>query len=162
MRWLFGWRTGGIEGKEKQLVYQHLYAMTSTKVIVHWFQLINQEEGGKISIEEEDEDEESLHVTRPCRMYDEEATSLTSGHQPPPYPLDRIACPVALFSGQADWLADLGHTRAALGDSAVIAACHQVPEYEHLDFLWAKTADRLVNEPVIELFDRYMGMKQQQ
>jgi len=71
---------------------------------------------------------------------------------PPEYDWTKITCPVALYWGENDWLgakADT-HRMAELVPTLVRKYRVNHNKYNHLDFLWAKDNDVLLNKPVME------------
>ena len=40
LSFLFGWKARNISASQKLAAYPHLYSFTSTKSVVHWFQII--------------------------------------------------------------------------------------------------------------------------
>jgi len=79
---------------------------------------------------------------------------------PPEYRLSMVTCPVALYWGQNDWMAHPTDV-AQLADSLPnIVASYKVPfsTFNHLDFLWGKTADRLLYNPAIKLIDQFVRL----
>lgn len=72
---------------------------------------------------------------------------------PPEYPLDRITLPIALFSAENDWLAsDIDVTKLYI--QLVNPIEHYVvplKEFNHIDFLWATDAPKLVYKKLLEL-----------
>lgn len=115
MTWLFGWHLRGISDCYKPHLYQYLYGFTSTKLLVHWFQIIGQ---GRF------------------QMYDEAPSgSMARGHVPPPFPLEQITqTPLLICHGTHDTLIDPHYTAQSL-HPAVMDDC-AIEGWEHLDFLW--------------------------
>jgi len=126
---LFGWDSAHIRFMDKMIAYQHLYAFTSSKLIVHWFQIMR---AGKM------------------QMYDEGSpVQIGEGHVVPQFTLDAIRSKVALFLGGRDSLVDNEYTKSHLGESVVHVT--EIPDYEHLDFLWANDVDSRIYTKIIDL-----------
>ncbi|KAL6073071.1 cholesterol esterase [Balamuthia mandrillaris] len=132
---LFGWTSNRIAAHEKNQVYAHLYATTSVKCIVHWFQII---------------------CTRRFQMYDDTLNTSTSDsyyrHSVPAYPLSRISCPVACFYGLRDRLSDMEALEKHLPKQTLY---FRESDYEHLDFLWADNLKTKVTPHIVALLDQH-------
>lgn len=129
---LFGWESAHIRALDKIIAYQHLYAFTSSKIIVHWFQIMR---SGRF------------------QMYDEGSpVQIGSGCVVPRYTLDAISTKIALFLGGRDTLVDNAYTKDHLGDSVVHVT--EIEEYEHLDFLWADDLDTRVYPQILGLMNQ--------
>lgn len=128
---LFGWESNHIRFLDKMIAYQHLYAFTSSKLIVQWFQIMR---------------------SKRLQMYDEGSpVTLGSGHVVPRYALEAITTKIALFLGGRDTLVDNEYTKKHLGSSVVHVT--EVAEYEHLDFLWAHDVDTRIYPKIIQLIN---------
>ncbi|KAF2418019.1 alpha/beta-hydrolase [Tothia fuscella] len=138
---LFGWKTKNISAHQKLAAYPHLYSFTSTKSVVHWFQIIR---NGKF------------------QMYDDEVQgpwSVTDGarfRKIPKFPTKNIKTPIALFYGGSDSLVDI---KIMLKELPKHTISMEIPHYEHLDFLWANDVEREVFPHVFHTLDRYAGPK---
>jgi lysosomal acid lipase/cholesteryl ester hydrolase len=119
MRWMFGWHCENISQEAKIVYYQHLFAYTSVKQIVHWFQIMR---------------------AKRFQMFDEgPSVKVASGHLPPAYPLHQIKTPLVLFEGTADSLRD-----STLQHLPALHTRHCLDGYEHLDFMWADSVSERV------------------
>lgn len=137
LRFLFNWRTKNISGSQKLAAYPHLYSFTSTKSVVHWFQIIR---------------------NRSFQMYDDDV------HQPlsvstsnkfskvAKYPTRNIRTPVVLVYGGSDSLVDI---KAMLKELPPQTVATEIPHYEHLDFLWARDVDTQVFQHVFDALDSF-------
>lgn len=135
---LFGWQTKNISMSQKLAAYPHLYSFTSTKSVVHWFQIIR---------------------TKSFQMYDDDVT-------PPPFldsgigkytrvarfPTRNIKTPCVLVYGGSDSLVDIDVMLKQLPKHTVAT---EVPHYEHLDFLWARDVDKLVFPHVVDALESF-------
>ncbi|KAI5297321.1 cholesterol esterase, partial [Ascosphaera atra] len=140
---LFGWHCRNMSFDQKLAAYPHLYSFTSTKSVVHWFQIIRNKtfqmydnDMGTIGLE-------SLRVGR-YRFY-----------KPAKFPTKNIKTPhILLLYGGVDSLVDIDvmlkelprHTKAV-----------PVPHYEHLDFLWANDVHEKVFPHVFAALKRAHG-----
>lgn len=118
MKFLFNWKGNNIAQAQKLAAYPHLYSFTSTKSVVHWFQIIR---------------------TKSFQMFDDDPP-LTIGTNPrftkvAKYPTRNIKTPIVLVYGGSDSLVDI---KAMLRELPPTTVATEIPHYEHLDFLWAK------------------------
>ncbi|XP_028036427.1 lipase 3-like [Bombyx mandarina] len=120
------------------IILGHVPAGASTKTLVHYAQEIR----NKGRFQQFDYGAEG--------NYKEYGTET-----PPEYPLHKVTLPIALLSSQNDWLA---------GDADVVNLYDQlsnpiehyvVPlkEFNHIDFLWAKDAPKLVYAKLLQLLE---------
>ncbi|KAF7158985.1 hypothetical protein CNMCM6106_005939 [Aspergillus hiratsukae] len=134
---LFGWEGKNISRYQKLAGYLHLYSFTSTKSVVHWFQIMRH---------------------RTFQMYDDEIHAPFSVvasqrfYKPVKYPTRNIKTPVVLLYGGSDSLIDIGAMSRELPRGTVAKS---IPSYEHLDFLWARDVDQQVFGHVFEALERY-------
>ncbi|PPJ51295.1 hypothetical protein CBER1_07867 [Cercospora berteroae] len=142
LRFLFGWKALNIAPHQKLAAYPHLFSFTSTKSVVHWFQIIR---NGKF------------------QMFDDEVTSPTSFstgskyYKVAKFPTKNIRTPIVLVYGGSDSLVDIKVMLKELPKHTV-AKC--VPKYEHLDLLWASDVDKLVFPHVLEALENYAQQSQ--
>jgi lysosomal acid lipase/cholesteryl ester hydrolase len=139
LRTLFNWTGENISQAQKLAAYPHLFSFTSTKSVVHWFQIIR---------------------NRAFQMYDDEVGGpLAVGtnsryYKPVRYPTKNIKSPIVLLYGGSDSLVDIGIMLRELPRRTIV---REIPKYEHLDFLWASDVDEQVFHHVFEALDRYAG-----
>jgi lysosomal acid lipase/cholesteryl ester hydrolase len=137
MSFLFGWRTRNISMAQKFAAYPHLYSFTSTKSVVHWFQIIR---------------------NKSFQMYDDDLQaplSLGLGNRSTKvarYPTRNIKTPIVLVYGGSDSLVDI---RVMLRELPPQTIATEVPHYEHLDFLWARDVNELVFKHVFDALDGF-------
>ena len=136
LRFLFGWTAVNISPDQKLASYPHLYSFTSTKSVVHWFQIIR---------------------NGVFQMYDDEAPSpITSNrskyYKVAKFPTRNIKTPIVLVWGGSDSLVDINVMLKELPRHTI---AKEVPHYEHLDFLWASSVDKLVFPHVFEALDKH-------
>ncbi|KAK2795196.1 cholesterol esterase [Onygenales sp. PD_12] len=116
---LFNWTGKNITTEQKLAAYPHLYSFTSTKSVVHWFQIIR---------------------NKSFQMYDDNAgpsVSINNNsryYKPAKFPTKNIKTPIVLFYGRKDSLVDIDVMLEELPSHTVATS---IPHYEHLDFLWA-------------------------
>ena len=155
LSFLFNWKSLNISPHQKLAAYPHLYSFTSTKSVVHWFQIIR---------------------TGKFQMYDDDINAIlsigagTKYSKKHKFPTRNIKTPIVLVYGGSDSLVDIDvmlkelpkHTVAKEVSSSLtrasLATCAdslQIPHYEHLDFLWGEEVDTLVFPHVFAALDTY-------
>ncbi|KAI3392763.1 hypothetical protein diail_5199 [Diaporthe ilicicola] len=136
MKFLFNWTGNNIAPAQKLAAYPHLYSFTSTKSVVHWFQIIR---------------------TKSFQMFDDDAP-LTIGTNNPrftkvaKYPTRNIKTPIVLVYGGSDSLVDI---KAMLRELPPTTVATEIPHYEHLDFLWARDVAAQVFPHVFDALDSF-------
>lgn len=137
LSFLFGWKTKNISASQKLAAYPHLYSFTSTKSVVHWFQIIRH---------------------KSFQMYDDDVhppLSTTSKYtKVAKYPTRNIKTPIVLVYGGSDSLVDI---KIMLRELPKRTAATEIPHYEHLDFLWARDVDAQVFPHVFDALDSFTG-----
>jgi len=136
LKFLFNWTAVNISPDQKLASYPHLYSYTSTKSVVHWFQIIR---------------------NGVFQMYDDEAPNpITSNrskyYKVAKFPTRNIKTPIVLVWGGSDSLVDINVMLKELPRHTV---AKEIPHYEHLDFLWASSVDKLVFPHVFEALDKH-------
>lgn len=150
---LFGWKCRNISAHQKLAAYPHLYSFSSTKSVVHWFQIIRNQS---------------------FQMYDDDVQaplSIGGGskyYKVARFPTRNIKTPIVLVYGGCDNLVDIkvmlnqlpSHTAAV--KVSTITSWHtipltasQVPHFEHLDFLWGDDVDKHVFPHVFDALESY-------
>lgn len=135
IRFLFNWKAENIAPPQKLAAYPHLYSFTSTKSVVHWFQIIR---------------------TKSFQMYDDDPP-LTFGNSSrftkvAKYPTRNIKTPIVLVYGGGDSLVDI---KAMLRELPPTTVATEIPHYEHLDFLWARDVHAQVFPHVFDALDNF-------
>lgn len=126
LSFLFAWSCRNISSHQKLAAYPHLYSFTSTKSVVHWFQIIR---------------------NKSFQMYDDDSSpALSIGasdryYKVAKFPTRNIKTPIVLVYGGSDSLVDI---KAMLRELPKHTMAYEIPHFEHLDFLWAREVDRLV------------------
>ncbi|SPN99954.1 related to triacylglycerol lipase [Cephalotrichum gorgonifer] len=136
LSFLFGWRTQNISMSQKLAAYSHLYSYTSTKSVVHWFQIIR---------------------NKSFQMYDDDRPSISpKSHNKhtkvTKYPTRNIQTPIVLVYGGSDSLVDI---RVMLKELPPQTVATEIPHYEHLDFLWARDISTQVFPHVFDALDSF-------
>ena len=126
LSFLFAWSSGNISMHQKLAAYPHLYSFTSTKSVVHWFQIIR---------------------NKCFQMYDDDAPNAFSigasnkYYKVAKFPTRNIKTPIVMVYGGSDSLVDI---RVMLKELPNHTTATEIPHFEHLDFLWAQEVDNLV------------------
>lgn len=136
MRFLFGWNCLEIDPIEKPLLYSHIYSFSSVKCLIHWFQITR---------------------TKRFQMFDGHIAPRDSINYPsyllPSYQSSKIKCPIAVFCGGRDTIPDNDIILEEL-ESHPKLFVHKEKNYEHLDFIWGKTAPDRIFTKVIHLINQ--------
>lgn len=135
LSFLFGWQGRNIPPHQKLASYPHLYSFTSTKSVVHWFQIIR---NGKFQMYD-DEIQSPLAITNGAKYY-----------KPAKFPTRNIKTPIVLVYGGSDSLVDINVMLKELPKHTV---AKEIPHYEHLDFLWAGDVHTQVFPYVFDALD---------
>jgi lysosomal acid lipase/cholesteryl ester hydrolase len=137
LSFLFGWHARNMSTSQKLAAYPHLYSFTSTKSVVHWFQIIR---------------------TKSFQMYDDDVQppltigSVSKYTKVARFPTRNIKTPIVLVYGGSDSLVDIGVMLKELPPHTVAT---EIPHYEHLDFLWAREVDTLVFPHVYDALESF-------
>ena len=139
LSFLFNWTGRNIKPEQKLAAYPHLYSFTSTKSVVHWFQIIR---------------------NKSFQMYDDDVQApLSLGamdryYKVPKFPTRNIKTPIFLLWGGSDSLVDI---KIMLKELPRHTVSREIPHFEHLDFLWASEVGTLVFPHVFEALEAYAG-----
>ncbi|KAL5483153.1 hypothetical protein ACEPAI_8382 [Sanghuangporus weigelae] len=134
LSFLFAWSSARITTTQKIAAYAHLYSTTSTKAVVHWFQIMRNAE---------------------FTMYDDDVRSGLSPlvfkagdrgkarfyYRPARFPTRNIKTPTVLLYGTRDSLVDIDVMKSQLPEHAKAIP---LDGYEHLDILWGEHVHREV------------------
>ena len=137
LAFLFNWQTRNISAAQKLAAYPHLYSYTSTKSVVHWFQIIRNK-----SFQMFDDDVHQPMSVSTAKKFSKVAK----------YPTRNIRTPVVLVYGGSDSLVDI---KAMLKELPPQTVATEIPHYEHLDFLWARDVDKQVFQHVFDALDSF-------
>lgn len=139
LSFLFGWHTKNITPHQKLAAYPHLYSFTSTKSVVHWFQIIR---NGKFQMYD-DEYQTPWNLSDGARFY-----------KVARFPTKNIKTPIVMVYGGSDSLVDINIMLKELPRHTI---AKEIPHYEHLDFLWGEDVATLVFPHVFEALDEFAG-----
>ncbi|KAI1436387.1 Alpha/Beta hydrolase protein [Xylaria sp. CBS 124048] len=134
---LFGWKSKNMAVSQKLAAYPHLYSFTSTKSVVHWFQIIRNK-----SFQMFDDDLQTAFGLGSLNKYTKVAK----------YPTRNIRTPIVILYGGSDSLVDI---KVMLRELPKKTIATQIPHYEHLDFLWARDVDIQVFPHVFDALDNF-------
>ncbi|KAK0997787.1 cholesterol esterase [Friedmanniomyces endolithicus] len=141
--YLFNWRTHNITPHQKLAAYPHLYSFTSTKSVVHWFQIIRH---GTFQMYDDDE---VMTATNPFALLGGKGSQY---YKVAKFPTRNIKTPIVLVYGGSDSLVDIERMLKELPRHTV---ARKIQKYEHLDLLWAADVDELVFPHVLEALEQY-------
>lgn len=139
LSFLFNWKTQNISTSQKLAAYPHLYSFTSTKSVVHWFQIIRTK-----SFQMFDDDVQPPLMLSTSSKYTKVAK----------YPTRNIKTPIVLVYGGIDSLVDI---KVMLRELPTQTVATEIPHYEHLDFLWARDVDAQVFQHVFDALESFTG-----
>ena len=137
LSFLFGWHARNITSHQKLAAYPHLYSFTSTKSVVHWFQIIR---------------------NGTFQMYDDEVQgpmSFSNGskyYKVAKFPTRNIRTPIVLVYGGSDSLVDIDVMLKELPKHTI---AKEIPHYEHLDFLWASDVNTQVFPHIVDALNSF-------
>jgi lysosomal acid lipase/cholesteryl ester hydrolase len=138
---LFGWHNQNMTAHQKLAAYPKLYSFTSTKSVVHWFQIIR---NGKFQMYD-DEMQGPLSISDTSKYY-----------KVAKFPTRNIKTPIVMLYGGRDSLVNIG---VMLKELPKHTEAREIAHYEHLDFLWASDVHEQVFPHVFEALERYAGGK---
>ncbi|KAL9031587.1 MAG: hypothetical protein Q9196_000389 [Gyalolechia fulgens] len=139
LSFLFNWTSKNISVHQKLAAYPHLYSFTSTKSVVHWFQIIR----NKCFQMYDDDTQAPLSLVANERYY-----------KVPKFPTRNIKTPIVLVYGGSDSLVDINVMLRELPKHTI---AKEIPHFEHLDFLWAEHVETLVFPQVFNALEAYAG-----
>ncbi|KAF9793299.1 triacylglycerol lipase [Thelephora terrestris] len=142
---LFNWKSANITTEQKSAAYSHLYSFTSTKSVVHWFQIMR---CGRFIMYDDD----GLEVSVSHRRDGSRVSSGPTAYCPARFPTKNISSPIVLLYGDSDSLVDI-----KLMSKQLPANCKAIPleGYEHLDVIWGKSVEEDVIPKVLEILIRH-------
>lgn len=131
--WIAGWNTQEMNFTMLPVINGHSPAGAATMQMIHYGQIVR---------------------FRAFRKYDHGwwlNTILYGTTIPPRYNLDRVTAPVALYHSTNDWMASPPDVRLLRSDlpNVVLDYLVPMPEFNHMDFIWAINQRTLLHERVI-------------
>jgi pimeloyl-ACP methyl ester carboxylesterase len=74
---------------------------------------------------------------------------------PPAYDIGAMKVPTAIFSGGEDWLGDPEDVNYILDNIHSLVFKKYIPDYNHIDFVWALTANKLIYPDLLDQMKKY-------
>ena len=74
---------------------------------------------------------------------------------PPIYAIRPMKIPTAIFSSDDDWLADPEDVQFILDNIQSLVYQKHIPDYNHLDFVWAISVNRVIYQDLINQMQKY-------
>ncbi|CAG4983202.1 unnamed protein product [Colias eurytheme] len=76
---------------------------------------------------------------------------------PPPYPVNKISAPVAIFYSDGDWLSSVTDVNILRSKLPNVVDFYRVPltYFNHYDFIWAKDIKTLIFPRILQLLEKY-------
>ncbi|CAF4559619.1 unnamed protein product, partial [Rotaria magnacalcarata] len=74
---------------------------------------------------------------------------------PPAYAIRPMKVPTAIFSGGEDWLADPDDVSFILDNIQSLVYQKFIPDYNHVDFIWAMDANQFVYADLLNVMEKY-------
>jgi len=123
-------------------ILRHTPAGTSARTLQHFAQGVNT---GRFSMFDQGSEKENMIAY--------------GSPTPPEYLLSMVSCPVVLYWADNDWLAHPTDVAVLADNLPNLVASYKVPfnTFNHLDFLWGKTADSLLYKPAIKIINQFAG-----
>lgn len=122
------------------LILDHVPAGASTKTLVHYAQEIGNQ--GKFR-------QFDYGLMGNLKQY--------GTRQPPEYPVDKITLPIALISGNNDWLSGKVDVNKLYAELPNPIENYRVPyeDFNHIDFIWGVDAPTLVYDKLLQLLENF-------
>ena len=74
---------------------------------------------------------------------------------PPTYSIKTMRVPTAVFTGGEDWLADPVDVQYILDNLSNLVFQKNIPNYNHIDFIWALTANQDIYADLLSVMQKY-------
>jgi pimeloyl-ACP methyl ester carboxylesterase len=135
---LFGPEKKNLNDTRIQVYTSHIPDGTSVKNMIHYAQGV---------------------LTNGFQAYDYGSPDKNQEHYnqttPPAYTIWPMKVPTAIFSGGEDWLADTEDVNYIFENIQSLVYRKFIPSYNHIDFIWALTANQLIYADVVNLMQKY-------
>ena len=128
-----GFDTKNLNETRLPVYLSHMPAGTSTKNALHYMQLVN---------------------SKMFRKYDYGLVwNLKKYHTttPPKYNFDTVNTPTVIISGSHDWLSTPEDVKWTAEHLPNVVKKIEIPGYNHIDFVWAKSARKEIYEKIIKI-----------
>jgi hypothetical protein len=73
----------------------------------------------------------------------------------PIYSIRSMKVPTAVFWADEDWLADPEDVTYVFDNIQSLGYEKYIPDYDHFDFVWVKTANKIIYEDLINIMQNY-------
>jgi lysosomal acid lipase/cholesteryl ester hydrolase len=137
LTFLFNWNGRNISPPQKLAAYPHLWSFSSTKSVVHWFQIMR---------------------NKSFQMFDDDVAATLAITGSPKYykvakfPTRNIKTPIVLLYGDRDSLVDINVMLKELPSHTISKRMHG---FEHLDLLWGENIDKVVFPHIFEALKKF-------
>uniref|UniRef100_A0A1W7RG26 Lipase n=1 Tax=Agkistrodon contortrix contortrix TaxID=8713 RepID=A0A1W7RG26_AGKCO len=134
---LCGFNEKNLNMSRVEVYSTHCPAGTSVHNMLHWSQAIKS--GELRSFDWGSRKENMAHYKQPT---------------PPPYKMERMLVPTALWTGGHDWLSDRKDIAILLTLIPNLIYHKEIPEWEHLDFIWGLDAPQRMFRDMIQMMHK--------
>lgn len=76
---------------------------------------------------------------------------------PDDYKLENVRCPVVLHHGEADKIVKSEDVELAMNSLSHVIAYNKIPDFQHMDFIYAIDPNRLINNKILEHLRLFNG-----
>uniref|UniRef100_A0A098LWX8 Lipase n=1 Tax=Pantherophis guttatus TaxID=94885 RepID=A0A098LWX8_PANGU len=112
----------------------HCPAGTSVQNMLHWRQVVKS--GENRAFDWGSKKENMAHYNQPI---------------PPPYKIEKMLVPTAIWTGGQDWLADKKDAAMLMSMIPNLIYHKEIPDWEHLDFIWGLDAPQRMFRDMIQM-----------
>lgn len=78
---------------------------------------------------------------------------------PADYKLSNVRCPIVLHHGDADKIVKTVDVEKAMKSLPNVVAYNKIPDFQHMDFIYAIDADELINNKILEYLRLYNSVE---
>ncbi|XP_071941868.1 gastric triacylglycerol lipase-like [Antedon mediterranea] len=135
---LCGYDDKNLNKSRLPVYFTHCPAGTSVQDVVHWAQMVHD---GNFQKYDYGKDENLKKYKQP---------------KPPSYSVRNMNVPIALYTGGQDWLADPVDVADLIPKLQNIVQHLNLPDYDHMDFIWGLDAANRVYPDVIKTLKKFI------